>query len=655
MHKYQRSFITAAAFAVCISAVSVSSALAWLQPGSPPSRPAKTAWTIDDNTLTEGAIREGLAAPTTLRVLDAGNDADALVSWACADQQVTEFIIHRQRSIAGRWLDFGKLRLLGRQLSLQDTPGLGTFRYRVASATPTGNSAYSDWAAVDVQRNWTVFTPSPDTRTIYVSSSSGNDANSGLTESAPKRTIAAGYGLARDGFPDWVLLKRGDTWNETLNPRKSGRSESERLILGSYGTSPDRPVLQSGTATAIILGSIRHVAFVGISLVANTYDGRTTPPSGIFGYGNFLNVLIEDCKIASFKDGVVLQADRRVNTAAAVRNLVLRRSVIIDSHCATSHAQGIFVDGYDGVTIEECIFDSNGFKDGVAAPSIFNHNIYANSGGTNLVVRNSVLSRPASHSLQARAGGIIENNLVLRAPIGILIGGGDSPVAGGVTGNVTGNVILMGTNIDANNPRGFGIDLKNLRSAVINRNIIADKFSTGNHAAIGSYVSGGPGGVGVQNTRVEDNVISNWAGNLAFGNFSGDYYSGTVYQRNRIVFDGSKFDNRYVYWTGAALPTFAGNIYQGQRATQLVFANFTTLLNFSGWQARVGDVGAVMETTPITSPFVFNDFCVQQNIGSDVFAYLATVRNMSRSTWRADLMPGVINAAARSAYGVPER
>lgn len=57
---------------------------------------------------------------------------------------------------------------------------------------------------------WTVFVPSSDTRTIYVSSSTGNDSNNGLSESTPKRTIAAGKSLLRNGYPDWLLLKCGD-------------------------------------------------------------------------------------------------------------------------------------------------------------------------------------------------------------------------------------------------------------------------------------------------------------------------------------------------------------------------------------------------------------------------------------------------------------
>ena len=54
---------------------------------------------------------------------------------------------------------------------------------------------------------WTHFTPSSDTRVVYVSSSSGNDSNTGLSSSSPLKTLAKAKTLIRDGKPDWLLLK----------------------------------------------------------------------------------------------------------------------------------------------------------------------------------------------------------------------------------------------------------------------------------------------------------------------------------------------------------------------------------------------------------------------------------------------------------------
>src|SRR5690348_11040739 len=73
---------------------------------------------------------------------------------------------------------------------------------------------------------FTVITPSSDSRVVYVSSSQGLDTNSGLSQSAPLKTIAKARTLLRNGMPDEMLLKKGDTWYEPLSSPKwslSGR------------------------------------------------------------------------------------------------------------------------------------------------------------------------------------------------------------------------------------------------------------------------------------------------------------------------------------------------------------------------------------------------------------------------------------------------
>ncbi|MFN0244454.1 MAG: hypothetical protein ACKVWV_16320, partial [Planctomycetota bacterium] len=95
---------------------------------------------------------------------------------------------------------------------------------------------------------WTSIDASADTRRVYVSASAGDDDASGLSPSAPKRTIAAGKALLRHGFPDWLLLRRGDTWHESLGQwKKSGRSAEEPMLVMSYGDAPARPLLMTGS------------------------------------------------------------------------------------------------------------------------------------------------------------------------------------------------------------------------------------------------------------------------------------------------------------------------------------------------------------------------------------------------------------------------
>jgi hypothetical protein len=72
--------------------------------------------------------------------------------------------------------------------------------------------------------------------TYYVSSSLGNDANSGTSTSAPWQTIA--HVNAQTFNPgDSILFRRGDVWNESLTVPSSGASGNP-ITFDAYGTGP---------------------------------------------------------------------------------------------------------------------------------------------------------------------------------------------------------------------------------------------------------------------------------------------------------------------------------------------------------------------------------------------------------------------------------
>src|SRR5687767_8115525 len=110
---------------------------------------------------------------------------------------------------------------------------------------------------------WTVVGPSADSRVIYVSSSAGNDANSGMSDSSAVKSVGKGRSLLRNGMPDHLLLKRGDVWHESLSGSTwglSGRDADEPMLVGTYGdASAARPLLKTGANKAFDLnGSAVH-------------------------------------------------------------------------------------------------------------------------------------------------------------------------------------------------------------------------------------------------------------------------------------------------------------------------------------------------------------------------------------------------------------
>lgn len=74
--------------------------------------------------------------------------------------------------------------------------------------------------------------------TYYFDASGGSDANDGLSEGSPKRTLTELESLSL--VPgDEALLKRGETWYEQLTVQWAGNS-GNRIIIGAYGEG-DKP------------------------------------------------------------------------------------------------------------------------------------------------------------------------------------------------------------------------------------------------------------------------------------------------------------------------------------------------------------------------------------------------------------------------------
>jgi hypothetical protein len=123
---------------------------------------------------------------------------------------------------------------------------------------------------------WTVVTPSADSRIVYVSSSTGSDTNDGISLDYPVQTISRAEELIRDSFPDWILLRRGDVWDEPIPYwSKSGRGEDEPVLISSYGTG-SRPLLRvenrSGFSRAGGEELRQHIFLIGVDFYSYKSD-----------------------------------------------------------------------------------------------------------------------------------------------------------------------------------------------------------------------------------------------------------------------------------------------------------------------------------------------------------------------------------------------
>ncbi|MBI2482234.1 MAG: right-handed parallel beta-helix repeat-containing protein [Candidatus Vogelbacteria bacterium] len=470
----------------------------------------------------------------------------------------------------------------------------------------------------DPDSGWTSFDQPASGHIIFVSQS-GADTNNGLSAATAVKTIAKAKSLARNctnGSPYWILFERGKVWSESFGDLKlSGCSSSQPLVVGSYGVSGNRPIL-AGLKANDPTPSVSNVALVGL---------KFTGPLAWRAPGS--NILIED---SYFANG--LGAIEALN--GAISQLTIRRSIIVDAVVATGRAQGLFVRGVNGLTIEESVFDHNGWRaEGSLSANAAqeNHNIYLRTDNNNVVVRRNIIARASSHGLQARAGGEITENLFIRNPIAVSFGfvlGNQETKAGGVTGAITDNIILEGTDMIATTPalpRGFGLELGNVRSATVSGNVIA-RDQSGGTGPLGIKLSG-TNGLGVKNIDLTDNIIYEWRRPILINNSAGTVDNISI---NDNVLVSSRTGKQLVELErdfSSDQVDFTGNGYwlSGGDGWFKVATSTIALADWVDTSARQLDSSLVNLNRP-TVPGGYSGL-------------LNTLRGQNKDNWRDDLMP----------------
>lgn len=146
--------------------------------------------------------------------------------------------------------------------------------------------------------------------TTYYVSTSGSNGNNGTSSGTPWQTLA--YTSGKYSAGDIILLKRGDTWYETLTVSASG-SSGNRITFGAYGTG-DNPVVSGFTVVTgwTNAGGGIYSKSISTSSTPNmvTVNGHNTPigrwpdmsettgwPSDTYTPSSFSSTQITDSRI----------------------------------------------------------------------------------------------------------------------------------------------------------------------------------------------------------------------------------------------------------------------------------------------------------------------------------------------------------------------
>ncbi|MBX7144559.1 MAG: hypothetical protein K1X79_08930 [Oligoflexia bacterium] len=506
---------------------------------------------------------------------------------------------------------------------------------------------------------WTHVAPSPDTRIIYVSNSEGSDSNNGLSPAYPVKTLAHGEALLRHIYPDWLLLKRGDIWNESLSIQHSGRSATERLLIGSYGNSSARPLIKSGANNGISIqggggtpASSSNLAIIGLHLQANTRIPGSPDYTGVDGGSGFLylrpgeHLLLEDMQIEYYVVNLSVQAE-----GDGLYDFVLRRSIVTDAYGVegVSHSQGIYASQIHGGLIEENVFDHNGWLESGPAgteATIFNHNLYISAyvPTTGMVVRRNIIARASSNGMQLRPGGDVVDNLFLKNSIAMFVGVSPSTIIG--------NVVLDAKDISprVGEQRCMGIEVQpDTPSLLMQGNIVANAESTNYPYGFAYKVIGG--GAVAQNISMIDNIAYNWLGaGLTLESDSVDSI-----QITRNVFESTRLGMSLISQSGAlgapVLSLAQNAYYAALPASQWFSINYisTSMLQ---WTSSTQEVGAT--STQIVFPEPNRSMATYNTqIGGEgtLEAFLVQTRTQTKSTWRTDLTADAAIAYIRAGFG----
>jgi hypothetical protein len=483
------------------------------------------------------------------------------------------------------------------------------------------------WSVTQDANGWTVVTPSANSQVIYVSSSVGSDSNSGLSASAPVASLAQAQSMVRSGYPDEILLKSGDTWNNQAFPNwtASGEDANDPMLISYYGSGA-RPVVNPGNLTNAFntvsnaSNPVNFLDVIGINFYAANRDPASatfnaSQPGALTGFQDWAgggNTLLEDDSFSYFHNNIDIEALGGFQT-----NMTVRRCVSSYSWSATSHSQGLYSNETDHLSILQCVFDHNGWNTLIpgATEQGYNHDIYYSYATTNVTVQGCILAEASFAGIMARSGGNIDNNVFIGDTIACSFGDADgaNSTVGGVTGSLIGNVIIGDKSL-AGLAYGQGFEIGNTKPGaglLVSDNIFTQDTQHAKPAILLTYASGTktPGGaVGENDVTISNNIMNGWWEGLQTDGAFVPGGTGLLAENDLKFIDNDVINAtaREVRHDGVVDPseeTFAGNrYYDTALPTSQWMSVLSNTISIGQWIAGYEPSATVLTSIPYADP-----------------------------------------------------
>ncbi|SDS86520.1 Right handed beta helix region [Paenibacillaceae bacterium GAS479] len=390
--------------------------------------------------------------------------------------------------------------------------------------------------------------------TYYVSSSTGDDTNDGLTEATAWKTMGKISGMTF--LPgDRILLKSGDTWNEKLTLKGSGTKEAP-ITITSFGTGDKPKISANSPSSGVVLGiNLSHWLIQGLAVEAI--------PSSALAWGNVTNGILIRYDNSRVHEGLqidgneVFSASPNTNTNGIVVTAQvpgtdfkeIANNIIISNNSVHDLGwYGITTSGWDNVKQEELrsqLSYGNLYVVGNEVVNMGNQGIVVQNAHDSAIERNIVRAGGQANSNGYGPGGlwyIASRDSVVRFNEVSEMKDSESGYDGaGINVDWYCDNITVEYNYTHDN-KGNGFTTMSNRGAKINNNKVeGNKGEQGNgkgQIALGSFTGRPDLSTGLHDIEVAGNtIIVDVAGTNAINSSSNPYgfYSGNRIHSNNIV------------------------------------------------------------------------------------------------------------------------
>jgi len=300
-------------------------------------------------------------------------------------------------------------------------------------------------------------------------------------ELIPVATPSMAQNQMRKGYPDWMLLKRGDEWSLSNLYARSGRSLEEPSVIGTYGDSEIRPKLKGATARGQSNSIIAGLDF-------RRYRG-----------GGSNNALIEDCNF-HLSDGRYYISDYSHN------NLEVRRSIFSQKQ-DNGLENGLYLQNCNSILFEETLHNLHIDQSLSEDTHQRKRNMfYIQRGNENFRAYRNIVTNSVRHGIQARNGGmsIAYENIFSNCPFSLAVGAGGTAHANtdGTYAKIENNIVIDGRSWDiglANTRK----DMQNIISGNITFNV---HYKGSNH---GIRLTDDSEDITIDRVKVYNNIVYN--------------------------------------------------------------------------------------------------------------------------------------------------